>query len=176
MAIVPDDKDWTWVLERPCGECGFDPAAWPFPSIPATARELAEQWAEMLGERSAEEVTTRPDDATWSPLEYAAHIRDVNRIMLSRLNLILVLDDPEFVNWDQDGSAEALAYNSQDADEVADELLAAGEAMASALFLVKDEQLQRTGKRSNGSRFTVETLARYFLHDIVHHTHDVGLA
>lgn len=26
-AIVPDDKDWTWVLERPCPECGFDTAA-----------------------------------------------------------------------------------------------------------------------------------------------------
>ena len=24
MPIVPDDKDWTWVLERPCPECGFD--------------------------------------------------------------------------------------------------------------------------------------------------------
>ena len=23
-AITPDDKDWTWVLERPCPECGFD--------------------------------------------------------------------------------------------------------------------------------------------------------
>ena len=22
--IVPDDKDWTWVLERVCPECGFD--------------------------------------------------------------------------------------------------------------------------------------------------------
>ena len=22
--IAPDEKDWTWVLERPCGECGFD--------------------------------------------------------------------------------------------------------------------------------------------------------
>ena len=21
--IVPDDKDWTWVLETPCPECGF---------------------------------------------------------------------------------------------------------------------------------------------------------
>jgi hypothetical protein len=26
-AITPDTKDWTWVLERACPECGFDPAA-----------------------------------------------------------------------------------------------------------------------------------------------------
>ena len=24
VPIVPDGKDWTWVLERPCPECGFD--------------------------------------------------------------------------------------------------------------------------------------------------------
>ena len=29
MPIVPDDKDWTWVLERPCPECGFDAATVP---------------------------------------------------------------------------------------------------------------------------------------------------
>jgi hypothetical protein len=22
--IVPDDRDWTWVVERACPECGFD--------------------------------------------------------------------------------------------------------------------------------------------------------
>ena len=22
--IVPDTKNWTWVLERPCPECGLD--------------------------------------------------------------------------------------------------------------------------------------------------------
>jgi len=27
--------------------------------------------------------------------------------------------------------------------------------------------------RSNGSEFTVETIAIYHLHDIVHHAHDV---
>jgi len=26
-SIEPDTKDWTWVLERPCPECGFDATA-----------------------------------------------------------------------------------------------------------------------------------------------------
>src|SRR5208283_3619665 len=29
MAIVPDSKDWTWVLERRCPECGFVSAELP---------------------------------------------------------------------------------------------------------------------------------------------------
>lgn len=27
LRVRLDDKDWTWVLERPCPECGFDTAA-----------------------------------------------------------------------------------------------------------------------------------------------------
>ena len=29
VAIVPDDKDWTWVLQRECPECGFDASSLP---------------------------------------------------------------------------------------------------------------------------------------------------
>lgn len=174
--IIPDDKDWTWVLEKSCADCGFDPQAVVFKTISTTARSITEEFAELLGDATLEQLTDRPDDATWSPLEYAAHVRDVCRIMLARLNLMLVLDDPDFANWDQDITAESQHYRDQDPDEVADELVAAGDAMATALALVRDEQLGRSGRRSNGSRFNVETLAQYFLHDLVHHVHDVGLS
>lgn len=173
--IVPDDKDWTWVLERSCTECGFDPDTVSFRGIPTRAREVTEGFAELLGEATRDDLVARPDEATWSPLEYAAHVRDVCRIMLSRLNLMLVLENPDFANWDQDRTSTAQDYRSQDADVVADELVAAGDAMATAVALVHDEQLGRSGRRSNGSLFTVETLAQYFLHDLVHHAHDVGL-
>ncbi len=33
---------------------------------------------------------------------------------------------------------------------------------------------QRPGRRSNGSVFTIESLGRYRLHDVVHHRWDVG--
>ena len=35
-------------------------------------------------------------------------------------------------------------------------------------------QWARTGVRSDGAHFTVESLARYLVHDLVHHLHDVG--
>jgi hypothetical protein len=40
--------------------------------------------------------------------------------------------------------------------------------------LVQAEELGRLGRRSNGSVFTVETLGKYFLHDLEHHAHDVA--
>ncbi|MCL2516165.1 MAG: DinB family protein [Microbacteriaceae bacterium] len=171
MPITPDDKDWTWVLERPCPECGFDPAAVSFRDVPEAVRENLAGWRSVL---AGDGVDTRPDDATWSPLEYAAHVRDVFRIMHARLNLMLVLDDPEFANWDQDATQVEQDYNGQDPKHVAIEMVDAGLGIASAFELVPDAALARTGRRSNGSTFTVETLAAYFLHDVVHHLHDVG--
>ena len=38
--IAPDDKDWTWVLDHQCPECGFDASACPaeaVASLPAGA-------------------------------------------------------------------------------------------------------------------------------------------
>jgi hypothetical protein len=31
----------------------------------------------------------------------------------------------------------------------------------------------RPGRRSDGATFTAETFARYFIHDPIHHLHDV---
>jgi hypothetical protein len=33
----------------------------------------------------------------------------------------------------------------------------------------------RTGARSDGARFTVDSFARYMIHDPVHHLHDVRI-
>ena len=41
MPITPDTTDWTWVLERPCTECGFDSAAVRYDEIPDLVRRNA---------------------------------------------------------------------------------------------------------------------------------------
>jgi hypothetical protein len=170
MAIVPDTKNWTWVLERECPECGFDSSATPASDVPALLRANANAWPAVL-ERDG--VAVRPDDSTWSDLEYAAHVRDVFRIFLLRLDLMLTEDDPEFPNWDQDVTAVEERYNEQDPAVVAVELTDAAEALARAFEAVPDDAWERRGFRGDGSAFTVDTLARYMVHDPVHHLHDV---
>lgn len=170
MPIVPDTKDWTWVLERRCPECGLDASAVSFRDIPALTRANAEGWMPVL-ERA--DVRERPNETTWSPLEYAAHVRDVYAVMGGRLRLMLEHDDPEFENWDQDATAVAERYGEQDPAVVAVQLRDGAFAIADAWEAVPDAALGRSGRRSNGSVFTVETLARYFIHDVVHHLWDV---
>ncbi len=56
----------------------------------------------------------------------------------------------------------------------AQELAAAAEAAADAYDGVVGGAWDRPGLRSNGSRFTVASLGRYHLHDVVHHLRDVS--
>jgi hypothetical protein len=173
MPIAPDTKDWTWVLERPCGDCGVDASAFDLSRIGGDIRALAAAWVPVL---DRPDVAVRPDDATWSPLEYACHVRDVLRLYDERLVLMLTEDGPHYVNWDQDETAVTDRYGEQDPAVVASELVAAGEVLAARFDGVADDDWSRTGFRSDGAAFTVETFARYLLHDPRHHLHDVGAA
>lgn len=167
----PDDKDWTWVLADRCPDCGFGADDVPADQIAATTRDLVPRYRAALNRRDA---VVRPAPTVWSVLEYGAHVRDVHRVFAERLALMLDQDDPQFPNWDQDATAREDRYDLQDPGRVADELADAAEAFATALDRVHGAQWQRTGRRSNGSVFTVTTLAEYYLHDVVHHLHDIG--
>jgi hypothetical protein len=170
MAIESDTKDWTWVLHRRCEECGVESAREDPASVPALVRGAVGRWQEVLRRRDA---AVRPDDSTWSPLEYAAHVRDVCRVFDGRLRLMLEQDGPTFPNWDQDAAALEGDYAHEDPARVSAELAAAGAVIAHAFAAVPPERWQRRGVRSNGSEFTVETLSQYFIHDVLHHLHDV---
>jgi hypothetical protein len=170
MAIEPDTKDWTWVLERPCPECGFAAASVAVEDIPAMIRDNASRWPEVLARPDAR---TRPRADRWSPLEYGCHVRDVFRLYDVRLHLMLDEDDPTFANWDQDETAVADRYGEQDAADVSNDLVAAASQLADSFAAVRPDQLGRQGTRSDGARFTVETFARYLIHDPVHHLWDV---
>lgn len=166
----PDAKDWTWTLERPCPECGFDAASVEPVAIPALVRDAASRWPEVLGRPDAR---IRPASTTWSPLEYGCHVRDVHRLFRQRLELMLTEDNPTFANWDQDETALAERYWEQDPAVVAGEVTESGEELADAYTRVGDDDWGRTGIRSNGSTFTVDSLGRYLLHDLFHHVWDV---
>ncbi|MDM8085880.1 DinB family protein [Cellulomonas cellasea] len=168
--IVPDTKDWTAVLGVGCEECGFRPDEVPPAALGGAVRDMAPRWVAAL---HRPDVQVRPDPTTWSVLEYGAHVRDVHLLFAERLRRILTEDDPLFDNWDQDATAVEQRYDLQDPAVVADELADAAEAFAALLDGVREADLDRPGLRSNGSAFTVRTLEQYFLHDVVHHLHDV---
>lgn len=170
MPIIPDIKDWTWVLQRPCPECGFDASAATPATVAGAVESMLPRWRAALRRPDAAE---RPDANTWSALEYACHVRDVFSLFDHRLSLMLSEDDARFDDWDQDRTAVEKDYANADPAEVSAELTAEGEQIAASFARVTEEQWGRKGTRSNGSEFTVLTFSQYFLHDTVHHLHDV---
>jgi len=170
VAITPDTKDWTWVLERPCRECGFDAASFGRDEIGSRLRDNAAIWRIEL---VSGDGRVRSNESRWSVLEYACHVRDVFRIFDERLSLMQSRDDPLFANWDQDATADADRYDLQDPAVVGPELSSAAETLATRMDGIREDEWTRPGRRSNGSVFTIESLSRYLLHDCVHHLWDV---
>ena len=159
------------MLDRACPNCGLDGRVVSAHDVAATLRSGAATWQDVLRE---DDVRLRPDPSTWSPLEYGCHVRDVCARFEARTRLMLTREDPDFENWDQDATAIGSRYGEQDPSVVAAELEAAARSFATLLDSVTGDQWQRTGRRSDGAQFTVDSFTRYFVHDFVHHLHDVG--
>ena len=170
LATHPDDKDWTWVVQRPCPECGFDPSDVEPVGLPVLIGQALSQWPAVLATPDADK---RPTADTWSPLEYACHVRDLLRVFTHRVELALEREVPTFATWDQEAAATERRYWEQDPAQVSADIEAAGEAAAVAFGGVRADQWQRGGLRSDGAPFTVATLGVYALHELVHHAWDV---
>jgi hypothetical protein len=170
MTITPDTKDWTWVLERRCPDCGYDAGAVDGTQVATRLRDVATRWQEVIARPNA---GARPAPDVWSPLEYSCHVGDTCVRFRGRLEQMLNEEDPLFENWDQDATAIERRYDQLPREQVADEFGTAASAMAARLDAVSGSQWQRPGRRSDGSSFTVESLSQYFLHDLVHHLWDV---
>jgi len=168
--IVPDDKDWTWIMERPCPECGYDASQHPKERLGSEIRALAPIYREFLDHK---DVRERPSPGVWSALEYSCHVRDVFKVYLERLTLMLTKDDPTFLNWDQDQTAVTEKYGQQEPGAVAYELGLYCGRIADAFDRVHGKQWDRTGHRSDGANYTVETFGKYLLHDPMHHIWDI---
>jgi hypothetical protein len=174
VPVDPDTKDWTWVLDRRCPECGFDSSSLAKQQIAPLIGASARAWSAALTGPS-ERLRRRPRDDRWSILEYGCHVRDVFALYDQRLHLMLDDDNPIFPNWDQDRTAVDDHYEAQDPAVVAAQLTAAADVLRSSFRSVTGQRWARRGRRSDGATFTVDSFGRYMIHDPVHHLHDVNV-
>ena len=94
----PDDKNWTWVLERPCPACRFDAGTVARHVIGATLRTTVEAWRTVLSRGAF--VRQRPPGPAargpiWSALEGGLP-RPRRPAAEERFRLMLTQDDPTF--------------------------------------------------------------------------------
>ena len=175
MAIVPDDKDWTWVLERACPECGFDAGGFPREQVGDLIDVNVAEWVALAGE-GVERLGERPSADRWSGLEYACHVRDVLDVQRGRVERALVEDRPEYVPMGRDQRVVDDRYNEQDPRAVTDQLAANAEAIAATFEALTPEQWARVGvyQYPAPTERDMVWLGRHTVHEGHHHLLDVG--
>lgn len=172
----PDDKNWTWVLDKECPECGFVASSFDRSELGGKIRTNVTNWRRVL--EKGEIIQQRPPTTAergpiWSALEYGAHVRDVYEVYTGRLLAMLKASGATFADWDQDVTAMQKDYASEDPSKVMYTLAKNAGEIATIFDRLRTSEWSNTGLRSDGSHFTVESLGRYMLHDPVHHLWDV---
>ncbi|MEY2449230.1 MAG: hypothetical protein QOH79_2706 [Acidimicrobiaceae bacterium] len=121
-------------------------------------------------------VRMHPIEDTWSALEYACHVRDVLRVQRERLQRALVEDgfSPEPMRRDE--LVVESRYNEQDPAKVADELAAAGEAMAGDIEGLAPPDFERTMVYNYPERMerSLMWVVQHTVHEGEHHLLDIG--
>ena len=56
-AVEPETKNWTWVLERPCPDCGFEASSFAVGTIAAALDDNARRWEAGLARRGVTDRT-----------------------------------------------------------------------------------------------------------------------
>ena len=166
-AIPNETKDWSIVSEEGCTECGYSPH--PGQDTGSRLRHTARAWREVLSNPSAPQ---RRVPQVWSPLEYAAHARDMCRLACERVELMLTETAPTFSNWDQDEQAVINGYLDSDRLVISTDLDRQLELAARTFDEVPARSWDRSGFRGDGKVFTVESFACFVLHEVEHHLQD----
>jgi hypothetical protein len=116
-------EGWQWhrIQADACPQCGDHPAALPVESLGDLAVERAAAWRGFLQDADDAYLRRIPEPGVFSPLQYAAHVRDILRVYTDRMVLGLEQDAPTVPIF-QPAQEIWEEYNRSDADELAADL------------------------------------------------------
>ncbi len=165
----PDTRDWTFVIDSGCTECGWQPH--PPARIVDGLQQAAPRWQAVLARGDA---SKRPSPEVWSPVEYACHVRDMIRLLGERTASMLAVYNPPLTDWDGEAVAVRRNYHSRRPAEVSEDLVRCTKATVDVMRTVLGKQWDRPGRRSDGTDFTIGSLTQYISHEVHHHLYDVN--
>ncbi len=159
-----------------CAECGLDYEAMPpedtIVAIRGFARRYRAPLTRLLRGEDESVLRTRPAPETWSPLEYAVHVREVFGLYAAWVDKVLSEDQP-VLEIPGGGLDQPAGENEAVPGDVAEELARNAESLAAALEAVPDGGWERTGVR-HGQPRSVALMARTAVHEGSHHLLDIG--
>ncbi len=116
--------------------------------------------AESLKGTADDVLRRKGPGGTWSMIENAAHVRDIERVYQLRFTqMAFGSAPPSFWMLDNDGAASALKYAEADPADVVKEFRRLREDTVSLLRALPHEAWKRTGVHPEKGEITVEALA-----------------
>lgn len=169
---MAEGRDWARTQFEACPDCLADPSQTPDEELgTAIVREIA-AWGRVLAAADPVAVRIRPGPDTWSALEYACHVRDLLPVMDTRVRTLLTSEDPVFEWWDHEAAVTEQRYAEQVPVLVQEAAAGHARSFAATLGGVTGDQWERHAARRPGEVFTLRGLARFVLHEVIHHRDD----
>jgi len=110
--------------------------------------------AEALAGATDEELDARPAPAKWTAREIVHHLADSEMTSAIRLRLLIAVDTPQIVGYDQDEFARRLYYD-RPIEASIDAFKAARRTTAEILERMTEAEWAREGTHSEHGRYTI---------------------
>ncbi|MFW6092113.1 MAG: DinB family protein [Actinomycetota bacterium] len=161
-------------MER-CEECGFGYDLGRAAQAGAEITDGAAALAAMVA-AAGTDVRSRRWPQTWSPLEYACHVRDMLLVQRERVLLARRKDRPSVEPMGRDERVEHDGYAEQEVADVARQLTDAARLFANVLARLGDADWDRTMEYHypGTAERSLRWVAVHTLHEVSHHTLDVS--
>jgi len=161
-----------------CDECGFEYDFSLTPTVASAIQATVAEVAGILGDEpghTADDLRTRRQTYTWSPLEYGCHVRDVLLVQRERVLAARRTDRPSFDPMGRDERVEHDGYAEQRPGDVARQLTDAARMFANVLDRLPSDDLDRTVMYNypRPSERSLRWVALHTLHEVRHHLLDV---
>ena len=168
---MAEGRDWTLYLHEPCPDCGADVQTVGVDDVGRAITDAVAAFARTLAAADPNRVRARPGEGVWSALEYACHVRDLLGVFEHRVRGTLKTPGMHLTVWDVDASAVNDAYNEQVPVLVAEEMATMARSFVD---LVGDLDTAGWGTAADrrGEPFTIRDMARFVLHELIHHRWD----
>jgi hypothetical protein len=160
-------------VHETCEQCHFDGGTFDDGALLVAIRELGPRWRAALA-ANGDRLRTRPAPDVWSPLEYAAHTRDVTALHVFGVEQALTGTEPVLPAVEP-GLADAAAehYGAEEPEAVTAAIEREANRLA-ALAEAAGPDAWMHGITLGTNRSNVRQLLEHALHDSVHHLDDIA--
>ncbi len=138
----------------------------------AQMEKAPDEFASLIQGKNEAALSKRPDGKNWAAKEIICHVRDTEEVFLTRLQAIVLSDEPKFFTVDADRWAEDRQYLRNDHQEALKAFRKRRGETLKFLRELKPEQWERTGIHPTRGRETMKDLVGMIAkHDINHLEH-----